>query len=87
MRPLTCYPDWGTRIGHPFILADYKLPAKFAATESSSSSSEAAAELQWTHQMKSVPEVYQMALQAAMAHFDAEDILRAKASGQPLTME
>jgi len=88
LRPMTCYPDRGTGTGHPFILADYKLPAKFATESLSSSEAGAAAsELQWTHQMKAVPEVYRMALQVAMAHFDAEDILQAKAAGQALTME
>jgi len=42
LRPMTCYPDRGTGTGHPFILADYKLPAKFA-TESLSSSEAGAA--------------------------------------------
>jgi hypothetical protein len=37
--------------------------------------------LQWTHQMTGLPEAYQVALKAAMAHFDAEEILELKSQG------
>lgn len=59
MRPLTCYPDAGTGTARPFLLVDYYLP------ESE----------QWTNAMKAPPSVYQTALQQAVSHFDAQEIL------------
>ena len=75
MRPLTCYPDRGTGTGHPFILADYAVPATLEKT------------LQWTHQMAGPPAVYQIALKTAMAHFDATELVEAKLAGEELSGE
>ena len=70
MRPLTCYPDRGTGTGHPFVLADHRLPATMQKS------------LQWTNEMTAPPEAYQVALTSTMAHFDAEEILQTKLSGE-----
>lgn len=75
MRPLTCYPDAGTGDGFPFVLADYLLPATMEKS------------LQWSNTMSGPPAAYELALQSAMAHFDAEEILQAKQEGQDLTTE
>jgi hypothetical protein len=75
MRPLTCYPDQGTGDGFPFVLADYLMPATMEKT------------LQWSNTMSGPPEAYELALQTAMAHFDADEILQAKQEGQELTTE
>jgi hypothetical protein len=75
MRPLTCYPDQGTGDGFPFVLADYLLPATMEKS------------LQWSNTMSGPPAAYELALQTAMAHFDAEEILQAKQEGQDLTTE
>jgi aryl-alcohol dehydrogenase-like predicted oxidoreductase len=74
MRPLTCYPDQGTGDGFPFVLADYLMPATMEKS------------LQWTNTMSGPPAAYELALQTAMAHFDAEEILQAKQKGQDLTV-
>lgn len=74
MRPLTCYPDRGTSTSHPFVMRDYQLPATMSKDD----------QLQWTHHMTGLPEAYQIALKAAMAHFDAEEILELKAQGVEL---
>lgn len=75
MRPLTCYPDLGTGNGKPFILADYQLPATMDKT------------LQWSHTMQQPPQVYQVAIKTAMAHFDCSEILEAKQKGQELSTD
>ena len=77
LRPLTAYPDQGTGTeGHAFVLADYKVPATMKK------------ELMWTHELGDAPpQVYQVALQQAMAHFDATEILQAAQDGQELTTE
>jgi hypothetical protein len=67
MRPLTCYPDLGTGTGHPFGLVDFSLPGSEDPTTHES-----------THGMKGPPAIYQVALQTAMSHFDADHILEAK---------
>mmetsp|Transcript_39567 Transcript_39567/g.95656 ORF Transcript_39567/g.95656 Transcript_39567/m.95656 type:complete len:562 (-) Transcript_39567:45-1730(-) len=89
IRPLTCYPDLGTGTGHPFRLVDYNLPSlhenplgPFEAQSSSSSSST----VQYTNEMTGAPTIYQIALQTAMSHFDAEELLEIKQS-RDLTME
>lgn len=71
MRPFTCYPDRGTSTSPPFVLRDYQLPATMSKDDA----------LQWTHKMTGLPEAYQIALKAAMAHFDAEEILELKSQG------
>lgn len=78
MRPLASYTDLGTGTGHPFVLADYKLPATMDKTEAS---------MKWTNQMNAPPAVYELALKSAMAHFDATDIIEAKLDGKELTSE
>lgn len=88
IRPLTCYPDLGTGTGHPFRLVDYNLPSlhenplgPFEAQSSSSSST-----VQYTNEMTGAPTIYQVALQTAMSHFDAEELLEIKQS-RDLMME
>jgi hypothetical protein len=75
MRPLTCYPDAGTGDGFPFVLADYLLPFTMEKA------------LQWSNTRSEPPEAYELALQTAMAHFDAEEILQLKQEGADLTTE
>ena len=82
IRPLTCYPDLGTGKGHPFRLVDYALPSienghPFAPI-SSTAFSTSTSTTHYTHEMRGVPSIYQIALQTAMSHFDAEEILQAK---------
>jgi hypothetical protein len=73
MRPLSCYPDRGTGTGHPFVMADYLLPATMDK------------KLVWSNVMHSPPQVYQLALKTAMMHFDAQDIIQAKLDGKDLS--
>ena len=75
MRPLSCYPDLGTGTGHPFGLIDFTFPSFDDATKKLS-----------THELKGPPAVYQIALQTAMAHFDAQQLLEIKQE-RKLTME
>ena len=77
LRPLTCYPDLGTGSGHPFILADYLLPATMEK------------KLQWSHtiDIDTPPDVYTIALRTAMSHFDAEILLEKKSRGEELSPE
>jgi aryl-alcohol dehydrogenase-like predicted oxidoreductase len=75
MRPLSCYPDAGTGDGFPFVLADYLLPATMEKS------------LQWSNTMAGPPAAYELALQTAMTHFDAEEILQLKQEGADLTTE
>ena len=75
MRPLTCYPDLGTGTGHPFGLIDFSLPTSEDPTKNQS-----------THDMQGPPAIYQVALQTAMSHFDADHILEVKEE-RALTVE
>eukprot|EP00527_Entomoneis_sp_CCMP2396_P002251 CAMPEP_0198146094 /NCGR_PEP_ID=MMETSP1443-20131203/27335_1 /TAXON_ID=186043 /ORGANISM="Entomoneis sp., Strain CCMP2396" /LENGTH=589 /DNA_ID=CAMNT_0043809929 /DNA_START=147 /DNA_END=1916 /DNA_ORIENTATION=+ len=78
LRPLTAYPDQGTGMaGHSFVLADYKVPATMKK------------EMTWTQEMAddAPPQVYEIALKQAMAHFDATEILQAAEDGQELSTE
>jgi hypothetical protein len=76
MRPLSCYyPDLGTGTGHPFGLVDFNLPG-----------SEDPTKMQYTHEMQGPPAIYQVALQTAMSHFDADHLLEAKTERE-LTVE
>jgi len=92
VRPLTCYPDLGTGTGHPFRLVDYALQSldgdhPFAPMGGSSDmSSITPSTIQYTHQMNGVPPIYQIALQTAVSHFDAEEILEVKQE-RDLTVE
>jgi hypothetical protein len=93
MRPLTCYPDLGTGTGHPFRLVDYALPSfdgqhPFApgGTFDAGPMAPIAQSMQYTHQMTGVPAIYQIALQTAISHFDADAILEIKQE-RDLTVE
>ena len=97
MRPLTCYPDLGVGSKHPFRLVDYALPTleeggsigdirdsntpASTTTGSGKKTSEC-----YTNDMTGIPVLYQMTLQAAMSHFDAEVLLEIKQE-RDLTME
>lgn len=95
MRPLTCYPDLGTSATHPFRLVDYALPsldgkhpyAEMGNNDGGSPMSPPDVKsTQYTHQMTGVPAIYQIALQTAMSHFDAEELLEIKQE-RDLTVE
>ena len=98
MRPLTCYPDLGTSSKHPFRLVDYALPTLEGENDASienirNDSSETSSteygimknEI-YTNEMAGIPVLYQMTLQAAMSHFDAEELLEYKQERE-LTVE
>ena len=88
MRPLTCYPDLGTGSGYPFRLVDYELPTledeSLGAIQHGSDVSRKG--LRYTNGMAGIPAIYQTTLQAAMSHFDAEELLELKQERE-LTME
>jgi len=90
MRPLTCYPDLGTGSGFPFRLVDYALPILEDETigvfEDDTASIGAGKGFRYTNDMTGIPAIYQMALQAAMSHFDAQELLEIKQE-RDLTME
>ncbi|CAJ1959871.1 unnamed protein product [Cylindrotheca closterium] len=94
IRPLTCYPDLGTGTGHPFRLVDYNLPSLHenplgpfeAEEEASSTTPSSSSSVQYTNEMTGPPRIYQIALQTAMSHFDAEELLEIKQE-RDLTME
>jgi hypothetical protein len=86
IRPLTCYPDLGTGSGHPFRLVDYNLPSLNENPLGPFSSSSADLKVQYTNQMTGSPTIYQIALQTAMSHFDAEELLEIKQT-RDLTVE
>jgi len=96
MRPLTCYPDLGTGSKYPFRLVDYALPTLEEGsvggvkgicdnTPISAGSGKKNSEC-YTNDMSGIPVIYQMTLQAAMSHFDAEELLEIKQERE-LTME
>jgi hypothetical protein len=82
MRPLTCYPCLGTSSGFPFRLVDYALPAledkSIGVFHDEMGSIEPGNGFRYTNDMTGIPAIYQMALQAAMSHFDAEELLEIK---------
>jgi len=82
MRPLTCYPDLGTGSGYPFRLVDYALPTledeSVSVIQPHSGSVQPEKGLRYTNDMTGIPEIYQSTLQAAMSHFDAEELLELK---------
>jgi hypothetical protein len=82
IRPLTCYPCLGTSSGFPFRLVDYALPALEAESigtfDISAGSIPSKDGYRYTNDMSGIPAIYQMALQAAMSHFDAEELLEIK---------
>ena len=87
MRPLSAYPDLGTgQDAHSIVLADYLLPTmemNGSRQESQSNDADTSPQpprnnMQWSHTMSSPPEIYNVALKSAMAHFDAEAILEAQ---------
>mmetsp|Transcript_32830 Transcript_32830/g.37778 ORF Transcript_32830/g.37778 Transcript_32830/m.37778 type:complete len:586 (+) Transcript_32830:53-1810(+) len=92
MRPLTCYPDLGTGSKYPFRLVDYALPTLEEGSVGDvcdntpiSAGSGMTSEC-YTNDMSGIPIIYQMTLQAAMSHFDAEELLEIKQERE-LTME
>ncbi|KAL3916996.1 MAG: hypothetical protein SGILL_004919 [Bacillariaceae sp.] len=90
MRPLTCYPCLGTSSKFPFRLVDYALPAmedkSINVFDDDAGSIKPESGFRYTNDMSGIPAIYQMALQAAMAHFDAEELLEIKQE-RDLTME
>jgi hypothetical protein len=88
MRPLTCYPDLGTGASFPFRLVDYALPVleddSIGLLEEDGNATPRG--YRYTNDMSGIPAIYQMALQAAMSHFDAEVLLEIKQE-RDLTME
>jgi hypothetical protein len=90
MRPLTCYPDLGAGTGFPFRLVDYSLPNlqdnPVGPFSDDSDNVTPGQNVQYTNKMAGIPAIYQIALQTAMSHFDAEEILEAKQT-RDLTME
>ena len=83
IRPLTCYPDLGTGTGYPFRLVDYTLPSLTPTAPGNEANSQ---KEQYTNDMSGSPTIYQLALQTAMSHFDAEELLEIKQT-RDLTME
>lgn len=81
MRPLTCYPDLGTGSGYPFRLVDYALPTleddSVGAIQDNPSAGPGKG-LRYTNDMTGIPSIYQSTLQAAMSHFDAEELIELK---------
>ena len=90
MRPLTCYPDLGTGSGYPFRLVDYSLPTledNSVGTIQPSGSGGPGMGLRYTNDMTGIPSVYQATLQAAMSHFDAEELIEIKQERELTTEE
>lgn len=87
MRPLTCYPNRGTGTGNPFVLADQLIPDSGIPFDSYVEGGRAQPQLIWTNDMAGPPQAYETMLKAAMAHFDAEELIEAKVQGQPLSGE
>jgi hypothetical protein len=101
IRPLSAYPDLGTGDSYPFRLVDYSLPSLEKETIQPSSSTTGLTDgtdasrktskpfitAKYTNEMNGIPVVYQMALQAAMSHFDAEPLLEAKLERELTTEE
>ena len=88
IRPLSAYPDLGTGDSYPFRLVDYSLPSlEQYENELSAVSSKPEMKAKYTNEMNGVPIVYQMALQAATSHFDAEPLLEAKLERELTTEE
>mmetsp|Transcript_23199 Transcript_23199/g.50718 ORF Transcript_23199/g.50718 Transcript_23199/m.50718 type:complete len:622 (+) Transcript_23199:64-1929(+) len=101
MRPLTCYPDLGTGSGYPFRLVDYSLPTlqddgnsdglnnnndTDTTQQHGDSNGAGTSSLRYTNEIAGIPTIYQMTLQAAMSHFDAEELLELKQERE-LSME
>eukprot|EP00980_Cylindrotheca_fusiformis_P009092 scaffold1966_cov109-Cylindrotheca_fusiformis.AAC.1 len=89
IRPLTCYPDLGTGDGHPFRLVDYDLPSlhENPLGPVALSTPDGDKDVQFTNEMTAAPKIYQIALQTAMSHFDAEELLEAKQERELTTDE
>jgi hypothetical protein len=81
-RPLTGYPCLGTSSGFPFRLVDYALPTlednSVVTFDDEAGSIKPGKGYRYTNDMSGIPSVYQVALQAAMSHFDAEELLEIK---------
>ena len=76
MRPLTCFPDLGTGSTKPFALVDYSVPDPQDPTKQL-----------FTNQLDGPPAIYQVALQTAMSHFDAQFLIEAKQERELTTEE
>jgi hypothetical protein len=80
-RPLTCYPDQGTGTGYPFKLVDYQIPVGILPN-----GRKGMAPYEWSHRIPGQPPLYVPALNSAMGHFDAEEILKEQ-NERDLTVE
>jgi hypothetical protein len=101
IRPLMSYPDLGTGNALPLELVDYavsqnSLYPSAAAAASAAASTTATAKgqpptssdpLVFTNEWPGPPSMYQVALQTALSHFDADALLEVQATGQKLTTE
>ena len=91
MRPLTCYPDLGTGTGYPFRLVDYAIPSldenPFGPFNDDSNIVAPGKNVKYTNEMEGIPPIYQITLQTAISHFDAEGILALKQSRELSTEE
>ena len=75
-RPLTCYPDGGVGSGFPFKLIDYRIEG------------DSEGGTRWTHEIPEIPFQYTPALNAALGHFDGEDLVLIEHEGErKLTVE
>mmetsp|Transcript_21017 Transcript_21017/g.31359 ORF Transcript_21017/g.31359 Transcript_21017/m.31359 type:complete len:413 (-) Transcript_21017:26-1264(-) len=69
-RPLTCYPMGGVGDGFPFKLVDYQI--KLGDQDG----------MRWTHQIRECPPHYASCLNAALGHFDGEELLLIEQGGE-----
>ena len=69
-RPLTCYPMGGVGDGFPFKLVDYRI--EFGDLN----------DVRWTHQISECPPHYASSLNAALGHFDGEELLMIEQEGE-----
>jgi hypothetical protein len=80
----------GVGAGFPFRLVDYALPItedeSIGVFEDDQASIGPGKAYRYTNDMSRIPTIYQMALQVAMSHFDAEELLEIKQE-RDLTME
>ena len=98
MRPLMSYPDLGTGTALPLELVDYSVSRNSLDSTSSNDdvggsakdqaeSSTPKHDLVYTNEWHGPPSMYQVALQTALSHFDADPILELQAQGETLTTE
>ena len=93
MRPLMSYPDLGTGTALPLELVDFSASRNSLGASAGSnddqdgSTSDPKNDLVYTNQWHGPPSMYQVALQTALSHFDADPILELQAKGEKLTTE